>query len=108
MYLEASIPAHFESDLAIPSPDEEPEPIPPFPTCSLCLAVSMFVVGISTLLFGLILSATEPDAVLGASLWVAGAMLAVPGVFYSAKFIQALNTWNPADRIRLLKDLPQL
>jgi hypothetical protein len=68
----------------------------------------MFVVGISTLLFGLILSATEPDAVLGASMWVAGSILAVPGVFYSTKFVQALNTWNPADRIRLLKDLPQL
>ena len=82
------------------------EPMPNFPINSLTISIILFVLGISLIFFGFVELVSGGDSTTGATLWIIGALLGIPGTIATFRLTKALFTDTPIERIRLLKGLP--
>jgi hypothetical protein len=84
------------------------EPMPNFPVNSLTAAILLFVTGMSFIFFGVVELLSNGDSTTGATLWIIGALVGIPGTICTIRLSKALNSDSPLERIRLLKGLPNI
>lgn len=82
------------------------EPMPNFPVNTLTIAIILFVLGVSLIFFGFVELVSGGDSTTGATLWIIGALLGVPGTVATLRLSKALFTDTPIERIKLLKGMP--
>ena len=72
---------------------------------TLLITTSLFIIGISMLIYGLFELALDGD---GIGFILTGCILLIPGVFYSIKFLRAKFTKDAIKRAEIYESIPEL
>lgn len=81
-----------------------PEPMPKFPSGTLCVSITALVFGFSCIVYGLIANLMGAEST-GATFWVMGALFGIPGLYYALHLVRALGADDPGERVRILQNL---
>ena len=81
-----------------------PEPMPKFPSSTLCMAVTALIFGFSCIVYGVIANLMGAETT-GATFWVMGALFGIPGLYCGVQLVRALGADDPGERVRILKNL---
>ena len=79
-----------------------------FPRKTLISSILLFIVGSTLLIAGLIEEFVDDDASKGLAMWVIGAITFIPGFYYSMLFYKAYRAKTISDRIRILREIPEM
>ncbi len=92
-------------DLNFPS-QSTPVALPPIPWKVFALSIFLTVSGMVLIVLGFIDEIRKSDPIGGLSFWLTGALVCIPGVFYTVKLIIAWRSTDPEERMRILDDVP--
>lgn len=79
-----------------------------YPLKTLVAAVLLFIVGSCLIIAGAVEELVDDDASKGMAMWVIGAITFIPGFYYSVLFCKAFRAKTLAERIKILREIPDM
>ncbi len=89
------------------SPAQSSTPLPPIPWRIFALSLFLGLSGIILIILGCVPEIRKTDPGNGLAFWLTGALVCIPGVFYSIKLFMAWRTHDPEERRRFLDVVPR-
>lgn len=87
--------------------DFRSDAFPPLPRGQLACAIALFVSGLTLIILGFISEVVEIDPSRGIAFWVLGAITFIPGFYFSFLFYKAYRARSPAERMRIMREIPE-
>jgi hypothetical protein len=79
---------------------------PALPRGQLACAVALFISGFTLIILGFVSEVVDIDPTRGIAFWVLGSVTFIPGVYFSYKFFKAYRAKTAAERLRILREIP--
>lgn len=80
----------------------------PFPRNTLIAAIVLFVIGVVLIILGFVSEVVDVDPTRGIAFWILGSLTTTPGFYYTYQFYRAYKAKTPTERMRILRDIPQM
>mmetsp|Transcript_8698 Transcript_8698/g.12932 ORF Transcript_8698/g.12932 Transcript_8698/m.12932 type:complete len:117 (+) Transcript_8698:215-565(+) len=81
---------------------------PSFPKKTLYASLGLFLVGTLLIVFGFVDEIVDTDPTRGIAMWVLGVVTFLPGFYYSFLFYKAYRAKDASERMRILREIPEL
>lgn len=80
----------------------------PFPRNTLIAAIALLVMGVVLIILGFISEVVDVDPTRGIAFWILGSLTTTPGFYYTYQFYKAYRAKTPMERMRVLREIPQM
>jgi uncharacterized membrane-anchored protein len=79
-----------------------------FPIKTLLVSLGLFILGLILLIVGLVEEFIEDDYSRGMAMWIVGLVTFIPGFYYSFLFLKAYRAKTLSERIKILREIPEM
>jgi hypothetical protein len=80
----------------------------PFPRNTLIAAIGLLVIGVVLIILGFVSEVVDVDPTRGIAFWILGSLTTTPGFYYTYQFYKAYKAKTPTERMRILREIPQM